>query len=162
MQLLMLESPEPQERPPIIDVVAWESTAHRRADAPCSHTAAPWLGWLAVGSGVRWIERPPAFRAHGPRQATEHVPAAEADRLKRENDAQRAANQADLDRAAKDRARAEAEKTELRIQLLRQFNAILQTRDTARGLIVNMPDVHDQARFELVPDLVAQLAVLSS
>jgi hypothetical protein len=30
---------------------------------------------------------------------------------------------------------------ELRTQLLQQFNAILQTRDTARGLIVNMSDV---------------------
>jgi outer membrane protein OmpA-like peptidoglycan-associated protein len=66
---------------------------------------------------------------------------AEADRLKRENEAQKAANQADLDRAAKDKALAEAEKAELRAQLLRQFNAVLQTRDTARGLIVNLSDV---------------------
>ena len=66
---------------------------------------------------------------------------AEADRLKRENDAQRVSSQADLDRAVKDKAQAEAEKTELRAQLLTQFNAILQTRDSARGLIVNMSDV---------------------
>ncbi len=50
-------------------------------------------------------------------------------------------SQADLDRAVKDKAQAEAEKTELRAQLLTQFNAILQTRDSARGLIVNMSDV---------------------
>ena len=69
----------------------------------------------------------------------------EADRLKRENDAQRASAQAELDRAA-------AEKTELRAQLLSQFNAILQTRDTARGLIVNMSDVlFDTAKFSLRP-----------
>lgn len=78
--------------------------------------------------------------------------AADADRLKRENEAQRAANQADLDRAAKDRAQAEAEKVELRARLLRQFNAILQTRDTARGLIVNMSDVlFDTAKYSLRP-----------
>lgn len=78
--------------------------------------------------------------------------AAEADRLRRENEAQRAANQADLDRAAKEKAQAEAEKAELRAQLLRQFNAILQTRDTARGLIVNMSDVlFDTAKFTLRP-----------
>lgn len=78
--------------------------------------------------------------------------ASEADRLKRENEAQRAANQADLDRAAKDKAQAEAEKVELRAQLLRQFNAILQTRDTARGLIVNMEDVlFDTAKYSLRP-----------
>lgn len=76
----------------------------------------------------------------------------EADRLKRENDAQRAASQADLDRAARDKAQAEAEKTELRAQLLMQFNAILQTRDTARGLIVNMSDVlFDTAKYSLRP-----------
>ncbi len=59
---------------------------------------------------------------------------AEADRLKRENEAQRAATQAEL-------AKLEAQKVELRVMLLKQFNAILQTRDTARGLIVNMSDV---------------------
>ena len=69
----------------------------------------------------------------------------EADRLKQENDAQRAAAQADRERAAR-------EKTELRAQLLMQFNAILQTRDTARGLIVNVPDVlFDTAKFSLRP-----------
>jgi outer membrane protein OmpA-like peptidoglycan-associated protein len=76
----------------------------------------------------------------------------EADRLKRENEAQRAASQADLDRAAKEKTQAEAEKVELRAQLLRQFNAILQTRDTARGLIVNMSDVlFDTGKYSLRP-----------
>ena len=65
----------------------------------------------------------------------------EADRLKRENDAERAASQAALDSAAKQTARLETERVELRTLLLSQFNAILQTRDTARGLIVNMSDV---------------------
>ena len=78
--------------------------------------------------------------------------ASEADRLKRENEAQRIANQADLDRAARDKAQAEAEKAELRAQLLKQFNLILQTRDTARGLIVNMSDVlFDTAKYTLRP-----------
>jgi outer membrane protein OmpA-like peptidoglycan-associated protein len=66
---------------------------------------------------------------------------AEADRLRLENEAQRAANQADLDRVAKEKAGLESERVELRAQLLKQFNAVLQTRDTARGLIVNMSDV---------------------
>jgi outer membrane protein OmpA-like peptidoglycan-associated protein len=67
--------------------------------------------------------------------------AAEADRLKRENDAQRASSQADLDSAAKMTAQLQTERADLRVLLLSQFNAILQTRDTARGLIVNMSDV---------------------
>ena len=66
---------------------------------------------------------------------------AEADRLKRENEAQMAASQVERDNAAKQNAKLEAEKVELRVQLLKQFNTILQTRDTARGLIVNMSDV---------------------
>jgi len=76
----------------------------------------------------------------------------EADRLKRENDAQRATAQTDLDRAARERAQAEADKAQLRAQLLAQFNAILQTRDTARGLVVNMSDVlFDTAKYSLRP-----------
>jgi outer membrane protein OmpA-like peptidoglycan-associated protein len=76
----------------------------------------------------------------------------EADRLKRENDAQRAAAQAELDAAAKGKAQAEADKADLRAQLLQQFNVILQTRDTARGLIVNMSDVlFDTGKYSLRP-----------
>jgi outer membrane protein OmpA-like peptidoglycan-associated protein len=69
----------------------------------------------------------------------------ETDRLRRENDAQRASAQADLDRANK-------EKVDLRALLLTQFNAILQTRDTVRGLIVNMSDVlFDTGKYSLRP-----------
>ena len=76
----------------------------------------------------------------------------EADRLKRENDAQRAKSQAELDRAAAATAQAEADKVQLRAQLLSQFNAVLQTRDTARGLIVNMSDVlFDTGKYSLRP-----------
>jgi outer membrane protein OmpA-like peptidoglycan-associated protein len=83
----------------------------------------------------------------------------EADRLKRENDAQRAAAQAELDNAAKQKAQLEADKVELRVQLLKQFNVILQTRDTARGLIVNMSDVlFDTAKFTLRPVAREKLA----
>jgi outer membrane protein OmpA-like peptidoglycan-associated protein len=83
----------------------------------------------------------------------------EADRLKLENDAKLAAAQTSLDRAAGDKAQAEAEKTELRAKLLLQFNAILQTRDTARGLIVNLSDVlFDTAKFSLRPEAREKLA----
>jgi outer membrane protein OmpA-like peptidoglycan-associated protein len=83
----------------------------------------------------------------------------ESDRLKQENDAQRIAAQADLERAASEKAQAEAEKTQLRAQLLLQFNTILQTRDTARGLIVNMSDVlFDTARHSLRPVAREKLA----
>jgi outer membrane protein OmpA-like peptidoglycan-associated protein len=83
----------------------------------------------------------------------------ETDRLKQENEAQRIAAQADLDRAAKEKAQAEAERTQLRADLLLQFNAILETRDTARGLIVNMSDVlFDTAKHTLRPAAREKLA----
>ncbi len=85
--------------------------------------------------------------------------AAETDRLRQENEAQRLASQADLDAAAKQTARLQAEKVELRTQLLGQFNAILQTRDTARGLIVNMSDVlFDTGKSTLRPAAREKLA----
>jgi outer membrane protein OmpA-like peptidoglycan-associated protein len=93
-----------------------------------------------------------ADRLRAENEARAAAAASEADRLKRENEAQRAASLADLDRAAKDKAQAEAEKADLRAQLLRQFNAVLQTRDTARGLIVNMSDVlFDTGKYSLRP-----------
>jgi len=103
---------------------------------------------------------------------------AEADRVKRETDAARAAAQLTAEQAARtaaqaeaDRAllatqeaerlrlKAEAEKAELRAELLGQFNLILETRDTARGLIVNMSDViFDTAKYTLLPGARERLA----
>ncbi len=86
----------------------------------------------------------------------------EAERLKRENDMQRASSQAELDSAAKMRAQLETEKTELRVKLLAQFNAILQTRDTPRGLVVNMSDVlFDTGKYTLRPLAREKLAKLA-
>jgi outer membrane protein OmpA-like peptidoglycan-associated protein len=83
----------------------------------------------------------------------------EADRLKRENDDQRALAQGELDRVAGDKRQLELDKTALRAQLLLQFNTILQTRDTARGLIVNMSDVlFDTGKFTLRPEAREKLA----
>jgi outer membrane protein OmpA-like peptidoglycan-associated protein len=83
----------------------------------------------------------------------------EADRLRQENDAQKAAAQTELDRVGMEKKRLETEKTDLRAQLLLQFNAILQTRDTARGLIVNMSDVlFDTGKFSLRPEAREKLA----
>jgi len=83
----------------------------------------------------------------------------EADRLREENDSQRATAQAELDRVGREKKRLETEKTDLRAQLLLQFNTILQTRDTARGLIVNMSDVlFDTGKFSLRPEAREKLA----
>lgn len=58
--------------------------------------------------------------------------------------------------------KSEAEKLALRKQLLDQLNAILQTRDSARGLIVNMNDVlFDFNKATLRPEAREKLAKLS-
>jgi outer membrane protein OmpA-like peptidoglycan-associated protein len=54
---------------------------------------------------------------------------------------QRQAAEVQAEEARQAAARAEAEKGDLRAQLLEQLNSILQTNDSARGLIVNMSDV---------------------
>jgi outer membrane protein OmpA-like peptidoglycan-associated protein len=83
----------------------------------------------------------------------------EADRLRGDNDAQKAAAQTELDRVSDQKKQLEIEKAQLRALLLVQFNAILQTRDTARGLIVNMSDVlFDTAKFTLRPEAREKLA----
>jgi outer membrane protein OmpA-like peptidoglycan-associated protein len=63
-----------------------------------------------------------------------------------------------------DRLRAQAEQAQqqLRQQLLQQFNVILETRDTARGLIVNMSDVlFDFNKYTLRPAAREKLAKIS-
>jgi outer membrane protein OmpA-like peptidoglycan-associated protein len=74
----------------------------------------------------------------------------------------RAAAEAEAEKARQSAAKAEAEKTQLRAQLLQQFNAVLQTRDSARGLIVNMSDVlFDTGSATLKPGAREKLAKIS-
>jgi outer membrane protein OmpA-like peptidoglycan-associated protein len=75
--------------------------------------------------------------------------------------ARAAAEDAERLRQEADRQRQQAveDQAKLRQQLLSQFNAILQTRDTARGLIVNMSDVlFDTAQYSLRPGAREKLA----
>ncbi|MGC1617592.1 MAG: OmpA family protein [Candidatus Acidiferrum sp.] len=83
-------------------------------------------------------------------------------------DAQAAA-EADSDRnraaaAASDLTAQQAvsDREELRAKLLQQFNMILETRDTARGLVVNMSDVlFDSGQYTLRPLAREKLAKIS-
>jgi outer membrane protein OmpA-like peptidoglycan-associated protein len=71
--------------------------------------------------------------------------------------AQQAANQAE-----QQRQEAVRQKEEMRARLLAQLNQVLQTRDTARGLIVSMPDVlFDFNRHTLKPEARERLAKIS-
>ncbi len=81
---------------------------------------------------------------------------AATEKIKLEAEAARVAAQAAADQTAREadlmRMKAETEQADLRAQLLSQFNSVLETRDTARGLIVNMSDIlFDTAQFNLRP-----------
>jgi len=76
--------------------------------------------------------------------------------------AARAAAQADAENARMAALQADREKQELRSKLAEQLNLILETRDSARGLIVNMSDVlFDSGKFTLRPGAREKLAKLS-
>jgi outer membrane protein OmpA-like peptidoglycan-associated protein len=85
--------------------------------------------------------------------AQQHQRDAEADSANSRRDAANSDQQ--LQQAVRDRE-------ELRARLLIQFNTILETRDTARGLVVNMSDVlFDSAKFTLRPAAREKLAKIS-
>jgi outer membrane protein OmpA-like peptidoglycan-associated protein len=86
-------------------------------------------------------------------------------KAKVEQDALRAKEEAAKEaaqRARQDAERAEREKQALRASLLEQFNRILSTRDTPRGLVVTMADVlFDTGKYDLRPEARERLARLS-
>ena len=89
-----------------------------------------------------------ATRARAAADAASANAKAEADALK----AKEAAAQAEIENARKD---AEA----LRAKLLQQFSQVLDTRDTERGLVVNMSDVlFDSGKFTLRSEAREKLA----
>jgi outer membrane protein OmpA-like peptidoglycan-associated protein len=70
--------------------------------------------------------------------------------------------QAAAEQARQAAARAEREKAELRSSLVQQLNLILDTRETERGLVVNISDVlFDSGQYTLKPIAREKLARLS-
>ncbi len=85
--------------------------------------------------------------------------------LAAQQQAQAAATAAQAAAAQADQQRQEAiaQKEAMRARLLAQLNQVLQTRDTARGLIVSMPDVlFDFNKYTLKPEARERLARISS
>ena len=67
--------------------------------------------------------------------------------------------QEDAARANRHAEQADSDKAEMRARLSTQLNLILQTRDSARGLIVNMSDVlFDTGQYSLKPGAREKLA----
>jgi outer membrane protein OmpA-like peptidoglycan-associated protein len=76
--------------------------------------------------------------------------------------AQAAAAQAAAEDADRQKQEAIRQKEEMRARLLAQLNQVLQTRDTAKGLIVSMPDVlFDFNKYTLKPEARERLAKIS-
>src|SRR5262245_60738213 len=88
-------------------------------------------------------------------QAQQAAARAEAERARAQAQAEleraRALNeQAAAEQARQAAARAEREKTELRSNLVQQLNLILDTRETERGLVINISDVlFDSGQYTL-------------
>ena len=107
-------------------------------------------------------------RAEAERAAAQaQAAAAQAQTAAAQAQADAARERALKDQAAADQARqavtrAEQEKAELRAKLVEQLNLILETRETARGLIVNISDVlFDTGQYTLKPAAREKLAKVS-
>lgn len=115
-------------------------------------------------------------RAEAEARRQAELTAAREAQMKAESEAAAAKAKAEADilaargqaaRAEAERAKAEAERAgkaaeALRAQLLDQFSRILETRDTPRGLVVNMADVlFDTGKFNLRPATREKLARLA-
>jgi outer membrane protein OmpA-like peptidoglycan-associated protein len=73
-----------------------------------------------------------------------------------------ASAQADTDKANWSARQAETDRADMRLQLSEKLNLILQTRDSARGLIVNMSDVlFDTGKYSLKPGAREKLAKIA-
>jgi outer membrane protein OmpA-like peptidoglycan-associated protein len=107
-------------------------------------------------------ERARAADADNARLAAETA-RAQADAARAEADAARVAAEAkSKTEAAAAAAQSEQEKAALRAQLREQLNVVLDTRETARGLIVNLSDVlFDTGRAELKPGAREKLSRIS-
>jgi outer membrane protein OmpA-like peptidoglycan-associated protein len=84
-----------------------------------------------------------AAQAAQAQQAQQQAELAQQQAAQQAQQAELARQQADQQRQQAEQARQQAEndKAQMRARMLQQLNQVLQTRDTARGLIVNMPDV---------------------
>ena len=137
-----------------------------RADAAARQAAAR---QQAMDAQQRAAEQERQRQLAEQQAASEAQARAEADALRKQADAAREQSAASAERARQAaaeadrlRANAEADKDQLRAQLLQQFNAVLPTRETPRGLVVNMQDVlFDTSKYTLKTPAQLALARIS-
>lgn len=135
-----------------------ERMAAERAKTEAQAAAADAARMKAEADAARAQADQARAQAEAARQAAlaqQQALAVEADK------ARQAAADANAARAQADalRMKAEQDQAQLRQQLLTQLNMILETRDSARGLIVNMADVlFDTGKYTLRPITREKLA----
>ena len=115
----------------------------------------------------QWAEQQQAALAQARTAAETLLADARVKQAATEADRQRLLGEKEaLDRDAADAKRradeVERDRQALRIQIREQLNRVLQTQDTARGLIINMSDVlFDTAQYSLRPGAREKLAKIS-
>ncbi len=157
-QRIAREKQEAADREAAARAAAQESAREKAiADAQAAQSAEKAAESKAAAEAAQAQEEAERLKAEQARlSAQEQQQQAEQARLQ--------AQQAEQKAQEADRLRAQAEEAQqqLRQQLLRQFNLILETRDTARGLIVNMSDVlFDFNKYTLRPAAREKLAKIS-
>ena len=151
-----------------------EAAARAEADAQTQRRAQAEADRAAAESERLRAEAARSAAERAKREAEEATIRAERQKAEAEAASAAALSQQQTARLEADRARlaaeeanrgrqqAEAEKIELRDRLLRQLNLVLETRDTARGLIVNMADVlFDTGKYTLRPGAREKLSKVS-
>jgi membrane protein involved in colicin uptake len=136
-----------------------ESEARRRAEAETARVQAEQARQQAEAAKAEAMRmKQEAEKARQEAEAAKAQAVAQQQALAVEADkARKAADEAD-----RLRQQAEKEKVDLRAQLLQQLNAVLATRDSARGLIANMSDVlFKTGSFELLSGARERLAKVS-
>jgi len=97
-------------------------------------------------------------QAEQDRQKAEQAKA-EADQARQQAEQAQATAEAQQQAAEAQAHQAEQDKEQTRQRLMQQLNQVLETRETARGLIVNMPDVlFDTGKYTLKPGARERLA----
>ena len=133
--------------------------AERRARAEAERAAAEAQAAAALAQAEASRERALKDQAAAEQARQERAAAqamAEAERLRASQE------QAAAEKAREAAARAEREKAELKANLIQQLNLILETRETERGLVVNISDVlFDSGQYTLKPTAREKLARLS-
>ena len=116
----------------------------------------------AVDAQVRAVQAQAESQVDAEAAARAKQQAEQAQTAQAQADAAKQAAEAQAQQAQLQAAQAEKDKAALRAKLEQQLNSILQTRDTARGLIMNMSDVlFEFGKYTLKPEAREKLAKVS-